>query len=228
MFDSLRQRAPGGELLDACAYRDLDELGGNLRDMARYDRALGVFWLALRLAAADLSPLGRSYVGLDVGCGSGDFMAYAGCRFGMMRWFGLDVSRDVLCLARRDHAELDAICAQGIRLPLADGSVDVVTCIHVLHHLDPPEAIELLRELRRVARLRVVCLDLSRNALTLIGAWLLTRLTSRNRLTRADGVQSVRRAYTPAEVADLARRAGWPGFRLRTHGPFRYSLTLRA
>lgn len=204
----------------------MDELRGNLRDMARYDRGLGVFRLALRLATHDLPPPRSRYAGLDVGCGSGDFIAYARRESPWVNWLGLDLSLDVLRLARQDHAGLAAICARGAHLPFADDAVDVVTCVHLLHHLDPCEAIALLRELRRVARLRVVCLDLSRNVSTLVGAWLLTRFTSRNRLTRADGVQSVRRAYRPAEAAELARQAGWADFRLCAHGPFRYSLTL--
>lgn len=226
MIGFLSHRSPTPELLDERAYRDLDELHGNLRDMARYDHGLGTFRLVLHLVATGLSPAENGYTGLDVGCGSGDFIAYAERRLNTVRWLGLDVSRDVLRLARRGHEEFSGICAQGTRLPFADGRVDVVTCIHVLHHLAPPEAIGLLGELHRVARLRVVCLDLSRSVSTLIGAWLLTRLTSRNRLTRADGVQSARRAYTPAEAADLARCAGWMNFDVCRHGPFRYSLTL--
>ncbi len=226
MRTSLLQRSPAPELLDERAYHDLEELRGNLRDMARYDHSLGVFALAMRLVNAALSPSATGYTGLDVGCGSGDFIAYARQAAPAARWWGVDVSPDVLRVARQEHPELFVVCAQGMRLPLADASVDMVTCIHVLHHLSPPEAITLLCELRRVARLRVVCLDLNRNAGTLVGAWLLTRLTSRNRLTRADGVQSVRRAYTAAEAADLARQAGWADFDIRLHGPFRYALTL--
>ncbi|MCS6849493.1 MAG: methyltransferase domain-containing protein [Anaerolineae bacterium] len=226
MLGSLRCRSPASELLDERAYRDLDELRGNLRDMARYDRWLGVSALALQLATADLPLTSAAHTGLDVGCGSGGFIAHARRTSSTVCWLGLDVSQDVLRVARRDHPELNGICAQGTRLPFADAGVDVVTCIHLLHHLAPPNAIALLREFARVARLRVVCLDLTRSAGTLIGAWLLTRLTSRNRLTRADGVQSARRAYTPEEAADLARRAGWSDFEVRTHGPFRYSLTL--
>ncbi|BCX05641.1 MAG: hypothetical protein KatS3mg053_3579 [Candidatus Roseilinea sp.] len=222
----LRHRSSASELLDERAYRDLDELRGNLRDMARYDRWLGVFALALRLATSGLPPTQASYTGLDVGCGSGDFVAFARRTVSAVRWLGLDVSLDVLRVARQGRAGDVGICAQGAHLPFADRSVDVVTCIHLLHHLDPPHAMALLSELGRVARLRVVCLDLARSAHTLIGAWLLTRLTSRNRLTRADGVLSVWRAYTPIEAADLARQSGWTNFEVRSHGPFRYSLTL--
>ena len=220
----MRHRSPTPELLDDRAYRNLDELRGNLCDMARYDRWLGVFALGLRLATDGLTRR-SAYVGLDVGCGAGDFVVVARRAFPGATWLGLDASHDVLRIAQQSHARLPAICAQGTYLPLADAAVDVVTCIHVLHHLDPPQAARLLGECRRVARLRVVCVDLTRSPGALLGAWLLTRLTSRNRLTRADGVQSVRRAYTPQEAAQLAQQAGWADVSVRQHGPFRYSLT---
>ncbi len=213
------------ELLDERSYHGLGELRDNLRDMARYDEWLGVFVLVWRLATTGLPSVGAACTGLDIGCGAGDFIAYARRASQTVSWLGLDLSCDVLRIARQSHPGIVAVCAQGTYLPFADASVDVVTCIHVLHHLDPSCAAALLRECRRVARRRVVCLDLARSPLTLLGAWLLTHLTSRNRLTRADGVQSVRRAYTPAEAAGLAQRAGWVNFSVRTHGPFRYSLT---
>jgi ubiquinone/menaquinone biosynthesis C-methylase UbiE len=220
----MQRRSPTPELLDDRAYRDLDELRGNLRDMARYDRWLGAFALGLRLATAGLARH-SAYVGLDVGCGAGDFIACARRAFPGATWLGVDLSRDVLRVARHAHPRLPAVCAQGASLPLADAAVDVVICIHVLHHLAPPQAARLLGECRRVARLRAVCIDLTRSPATLLGAWLLTRLTSRNRLTRADGVQSVRRAYTPQEAARLAQQAGWRDVSVQRHGPFRYSLT---
>ena len=49
------------------------------------------------------------------------------------------------------------------------------------------------------------------------GAWLLSRLFSRNPLTRYDGPLSVRKAYTRGEMAELVARAGlrpvaWHGY----------------
>ena len=49
---------------------------------------------------------------------------------------------------------------QGIWLPLItpfkDGAFDVVSCLDVLEHLDPPDTVAALKELRRVARRAVV------------------------------------------------------------------------
>ena len=62
--------------------------------------------------------------------------------------------------------------------------------------------------MRRVARRGVIVNDLVRGWFGYLGAWLLTRVLSDNPLTRHDGPLSVRRAYTPVEMARLAERAG--------------------
>jgi ubiquinone/menaquinone biosynthesis C-methylase UbiE len=217
-------RSSSRELLDRGAYRDLAELRDNLRDIARYDRWLGVFRLQLRLAMAapDLPASGWSATGLDVGAGAAEFLRYAH-GVSTMRWIGLDLSGDVLRVAAPAVAGA-LVRADGRHLPFSDGSIDVVTSAHTLHHLDPDDARSLLSECARVARRRVVVVDLARGRTAVAGAWLLTRLTSRNRLTRADGLLSARRAYTPNEVELLAARAGLFGAAVQRHGPARMSL----
>jgi ubiquinone/menaquinone biosynthesis C-methylase UbiE len=219
MVARMMARSTQRELLDGGGQRDLDELRGNLRDMARYDRWLGAFGLLLRLAHR--AP-GDPVTGLDVGVGSAAFLSYARDR-SAMRWAGLDVSGDVLRVAREAGAGA-LVCATGLCLPFADASIDVVTCAHTLHHLDPDDAAALLRECARAARRRVVVIDLARGPLTTSGAWLLTRLTSRNRMTREDGVLSARRAYAPREINVLAESAGLNGATVARHGPARWSL----
>ena len=81
-------------------------------------------------------------------------------------------------------------------------------CNLTLHHLAPPEAVRLLRELRRVARAPLIT-DLYRSAASFAGTWLFTRVVSRNRLTRHDGPLSALRSYTTQEAYELAVAAGW-------------------
>jgi hypothetical protein len=58
-----------------------------------------------------------------------------------------------------------------------------------------------------LARLGFVVSDFRRGRLAWAAVWLATRAVSRNRMTRHDGPLSVRRAYTPSELARLAARA---------------------
>lgn len=218
------RRTVAPELLDARDYRNQNELRQNLDDMARYGCRLGAFGLALALATRSLPDRG-AFTGLDVGIGAGDFIRFARAHVGVcIAWTGVDLSLDALQIAQ-ESTPAELLCAAGQCLPFADASFDVVTCLHTLHHLDPPQAGLLLGECVRVARRRVVVLDLARGYFALVGAWLLTRGSSRNRLTRADGVRSVLRAYTPDEVRALAQSAGLREVCVRRHGPFRLSAT---
>jgi len=90
----------------------------------------------------------------------------------------------------------------------ATAAFDVVTCTLALHHFEPPAALELLREMRRVARLTPIVGDLARSHVAFAATWLYTRVTSRNRLTRHDAPLSVRRAYEPEEALTLGARRG--------------------
>lgn len=215
------QRSTEPELLDAPAH-DADLLRGNLRDMARYDRRLGTFALALRLASENLHD---ATTALDVGMGNGAFIRFAAER-SPLRWAGVDASPAVIAIAR-ETCNAPIVSALGQRLPFADKCFDVAVCANTLHHLDEGDAVLLLRECARVARQRVVIVDLARSRLTVMGAWLLTHLTSRNRMTLADGVQSSRRAYTPAEASALVARAGLSHARARRHGPFHFSVVMK-
>jgi ubiquinone/menaquinone biosynthesis C-methylase UbiE len=56
----------------------------------------------------------------------------------------LDIAKDFL----KDHPEIDRKIAQVLDMPFADGSVDLLTMIRVMHHLPEPE--EAFREIGRV------------------------------------------------------------------------------
>jgi SAM-dependent methyltransferase len=114
-----------------------------------------------------------------------------------------------------------------LQLPFADNSVDLAMCSLTLHHFAPEPAVALLRELQRVARHGVIVNDIVRSWPGLLGAWLLGRLVSRNRLTRHDGLVSVRRAYTPAELHVLAQQAGLDVVSIRGLLGYRLVLSLR-
>jgi len=113
----------------------------------------------------------------------------------------------------------------GVSLPFEDASFDVAMCNLTLHHCDPAEAVALLRELRRVARLSPVVTDLRRSRVGWAGAVLLVSIFTRNRMTRHDAPLSVLRAYTPDEALDLARQAGWKNPRVRRTRFFRMVLS---
>lgn len=137
----------------------------------------------------------------------------------------MDLSPEVLMEAGADRdGTVKLMQADARQLPFADEQFDVVSLFLALHHFDPTEAAQVLREMWRVASVGIVVTDLSRSVPAYLGVWLLTRTMARNRLTKHDGPLSVLRAYTVAEVRELARQAGLPVALVRRHGPARLSL----
>lgn len=224
-------------------------LAGNLRDLRRVNRWLGgvdLSWRAIErldeaVGTAPAHPVDREASAgprgastgprslLDVGTGAADIplalMERARDRGRPLRVVGLDSRPEVLAaaaildpaLTARDGLELHV--GDGRTLPFDDRAFDIAHSSMVIHHLEPADAVALLREMARVARQGVIVNDLARSRPAFVGAWLLAHLATRNRFTRNDGPLSVRRAYTPDELAVLLERAGLVVV-ARIRGPF--------
>lgn len=186
------------------------ELRRNLREIAMLNRLPGGVADSCR-AVALLLDGGTEASVLDVGIGSGDFARRLARERSGVRIIGLDVRDDVLQIAARNLAgtnHVTLIAGDARAVPLPDGSVDVAHASLLLHHLDPPDAVLALREMRRVARRGVVVNDLRRGWLPYVLSAALVLALARSPVTRHDGVLSARRAHTLGELDALAERAG--------------------
>jgi SAM-dependent methyltransferase len=216
-----------------------------LRSLARTNRLLG----ADRAVHRTVLSIARAYISvLDVGAGGGALLERL-CRKLTRRArhrtlndgrpassghaesplaIGMDISAQALVLARgwRDP-RIRWLCADARALPLADRSIDVVTCTLTLHHFDPPDAARVLAEAARVCRRGLVISDLLRSAAAWAATWGVTRLASRSRIFHVDGPRSVRAAYRTPELADIVRMAGLENACIRRQFPFRMLLTWR-
>lgn len=168
--------------------------------------------------APGAAPPGAALSLLDVGTGVGDIPWHArrraARRGARLETYGVELN-PVLAAASRARVG-GAVCADAFALPFADRSVDVVTCSQVAHHFAEPELLALLRELDRVARRRVVVADLRRSYVAAAGFWLASWPLGFHPVTRHDGVVSVFRGFTPAELGALVARAtGAPAPRVR-------------
>jgi SAM-dependent methyltransferase len=165
---------------------------------------------------------------LDAGSGSGDLPRALSDdlrrRAGLpgARAVALDLDPTALGLALRN--KLAAVRANGLRLPFADQSFDLVTAVKFAHHFHGPALSRLLAELSRVARRRVIVLDIRRSWLAYAGFLAWSRVFTANRLVRQDGLLSVLRGFTREELEALA--APLAGFRwdVRAHAPFQLAL----
>ncbi|MEP6832709.1 MAG: methyltransferase domain-containing protein [Gemmatimonas sp.] len=146
---------------------------------------------------------------LDVGTGLGDIPAalrIEATRFGIqLRPFGLEITATMASLA--PHNNVEAVAGDARALPFRNDSVDVVTCSLVLHHLDDADALLMLRECSRVARVRVIVADLRRSWLALALLWLVSFPLRFHPISRHDGMVSIRRGFTVAELRALIGQA---------------------
>jgi ubiquinone/menaquinone biosynthesis C-methylase UbiE len=94
-----------------------------------------------------------------------------------------------------------------MQLPFEDNSVDVVMCSQVLHHFTTSDAAVVLREMNRVARVRVIVSDIRRSWLAAAGLWLASFPLRFHAVSRHDGVVSVMRGFTPKELSDTVHQA---------------------
>ena len=216
-------RRRGVELLDA---PDADPWlqRRSLADVALANRLFGGTHAVLAelrelLDAEDAAPATTLSL-LDVGTGIGDIPARAARlvrrRGRRLDAIGLDVAEAVV-RASRDPIGADGVLGDARALPFADRSIDVVTCSQVLHHFPDDEAAVVLREMSRVARVRVIVADLRRSWLAAAGIWAASFPLRFHPVSRHDGVTSVLRGYTPAELRAHVTSATGIAPRVRRH-----------
>jgi ubiquinone/menaquinone biosynthesis C-methylase UbiE len=99
-----------------------------------------------------------------------------------------------------------AVVADALHLPFSDGSFDLVACNLFVHHLNPEQLAQFLREGMRVCRRAILINDLVRNRLHLALVYASFPIMG-SRLAWLDGLTSVRRAYVPKEIRKIISSA---------------------
>jgi SAM-dependent methyltransferase len=84
---------------------------------------------------------------LDLGCGTGDSVDLFRSLEPRVRWTGADIERSPE-VAERTRSDAEFVTFDGVHLPFADASFDLVYCKQVLEHVRSPEP--LLAEVARV------------------------------------------------------------------------------
>jgi SAM-dependent methyltransferase len=185
----------------------------SLRDVARANLLFGgrravLAELSRHFGAARARGQGALSL-LDVGTGLGDIPRAARCaatQHGLaLDTIGLEVT-PALAAASRVGAQR-AVAGDARALPFPDGSVDLVTCSQLLHHLDGDDAVALLRELTRVARLGVIVSDLRRSWLAVGLLWAVSFPLGFHPVSRHDGMVSILRGFTAPELSGLVEDA---------------------
>ena len=119
-----------------------------------------------------------------------------------------------------------AVAGDALLLPFRDDAFDVVSCSLFAHHLEPETLRQFAAEALRVSRRAVLINDLIRSRLHLALVYAGLPLFH-SRITWHDAPASVRRAYTPSEMAAMLE--GLPAARIEVsqHYLYRMGVLLR-
>ena len=173
---------------------------------------------------------GRAYRVLDLCTASGDIprlmVDWARRRHITLQVEAIDCQTSTVEIARRWSAAYPEITfreGDARHVSGEPGSYDFVFCSLALHHFGEEDAVLILRRCLALARLGVLVADLERGFLAAAGVWLMTAVLYREPMTKSDARASVRRAFNFAELASLARRAGWQDF-----SPARFAVARQA
>jgi ubiquinone/menaquinone biosynthesis C-methylase UbiE len=157
---------------------------------------------------------------LDVAAGACDvgeaLIGHRRCRV-----VGLDLNTRGLRFARRSWP----VVGDALELPFRDGTFDVVMASLFFHHLSDNDCVKVLANMWRVARRRVLVNDLHRHPVAYYGFRALAAMYSKSPMVRHDGPVSVRRAFQPADLLNIAKAAGIPA---RVYRSFPFRLVLAA
>ena len=166
---------------------------------------------------------------LDVACGGGDVPIDVALRAKSMG-IGIELTlldRSATALrsaaAAAERAGVRCRCVQAdILNECPQLKFDVVTCSLFLHHIHQPgQVVDFLKNLRRIARRRIVINDVRRSWIGWGTAWIGSRVLSRSPLVHHDGPASVRGAWTMHELASFAAEAQMNGATVRRSWPWR-------
>lgn len=202
--------APGLPVAEvADAYRVLRRVNRQLGNLRSIDREL-------RLLLDEDPPGTETLTILDVGSGSGDIPRFIRDRIvaRSINCQAIALDRDSTATSLATQLPVDAVRGDALRLPFADRSIDVVTAVKFAHHFSGPPLLLLVGEMARVARRRVIVLDIERHWLAYWGFIAWSRVFTQNRLVRYDGPLSVLRGFTAKELAALAP----------SHSPFAWTV----
>jgi ubiquinone/menaquinone biosynthesis C-methylase UbiE len=191
------QRVNTPEILDSDNLPQ-SEVEKSLRDLSRINRWFGGVATTRKLIENVARATGNAhFTVLEVAAGFGEVPKVAAQHLARK-----GITIEVTLLDRlQSHLlpENHSLVADALALPFSAGAFDLVSSSLFIHHLEPAELARFAREALRVSRCAVLINDLIRHPLHLALVYAGFPLM-RSRISRLDGVASVRRAYVPEEL----------------------------
>jgi ubiquinone/menaquinone biosynthesis C-methylase UbiE len=232
MLEKFRQRSYELENLDKGTYTP-EEYEGCIVELQRVNEWLGDARALRNSLLKEIERLSlQSFSILDIGAGSGELLRVAAQwaretnRAGSLVGLELNKRSAKAILEESDgFPEISSVQANGLLLPFLDNSVDYVISSLTLHHFDDERAVELLREMSRVAARGIFVIDLHRNPMAYFFYTTVGSLFLHNRLLREDGALSILKSFKPDELERLGQQAGLRNVTVEKHFPSRLVLS---
>lgn len=234
LFDRFKNRSYELEHLDKGDYTP-EEYEGCIVELQLVNQWLGDASALRRTLLREIEETNlQSFSVLDVGAGSGELLrvigkwAQAGGR--RARLCGVELNaRSAFAIVAESQTlpEITAVRGNAFQLPFADGAFDYAICSLFTHHFVDEQVVAVLRELNRVARRRIVVIDLHRHPVAYYFYTTVGRLFLHNRLLREDGALSILRSFKPGELAALANAARLKNVTVGRYFPYRLVLSAR-
>ncbi len=228
MFFSSPPRNLKPELLDLDE-APFDEVQDSLEDVRLVNRYLGGYRVLLYYMRNFIKrqPLDKEFLVLDLATGSADQPIVVVDMARQLNVVALDINSKMLNYAHekiRAYPEIHLVQGDIHSPPFGENSFDVVMNSLSLHHFTRIQAVNILRMADLVSRCGFIINDLHRSRIAHAFILILTRLVTKNRLTRHDAPVSVMNAFTPSEMAEMAQEAGVKCFTVNRHFPYRIGL----
>lgn len=144
---------------------------------------------------------------LDIGSGGGDVLRRLVARARRdgfdAHGVGIDPDPRAVRVAREAADVSGVVYRQALSRDLVDAGerFDIVVSNHLLHHLGPAEFEDLLRDSRALGERISVHSDIARGRVAYAAFAVGAAAVAPGTYLRADGLRSIRRSYTPAELA---------------------------
>jgi 2-polyprenyl-3-methyl-5-hydroxy-6-metoxy-1,4-benzoquinol methylase len=207
------------EILDTLP-PDSPDARASLADLVRINKYWGGLGTLRKLLDQTIGP-DETFSFLDVGAASGDM----GQEVQRLRSRARVTSLDYLA-SHLAGGQGSRVAADAFALPFPEKSFDYVFSSLFLHHFSDENVVRLLAEAGRVARKKVLTIDLWRLPIPYYFIGYTKPLFGWHPVSVHDGKISVEAAFKPRELANLARRAGLadprasayvPAFRIAMH-----------
>lgn len=224
----MKERSKEKELMDkGPAFYTPEEYADCLKILFKVNKLMGFFNSTVQL----LKQFPNNASLLDIGCGGGLFLLHLSRYYPSMKMLGMDVSETAIDQARNEISRLKKSNVEfqlqnQLALDLLPNSVDIVLVTLVCHHIDDEELIGFLQNAWHAARNAVIINDLHRHRLAYWFYKKISPILFRNRLITHDGLVSIQRSFTRAELHHLLKQAGISHYEIKWGFPFRWQVVL--